>query len=62
LARIAETDTAIGGAMTKVPDLNANTNEPDKAKNEYRYLKDRVEKSWFARFVDILEHLVSWAR
>jgi hypothetical protein len=46
----------------KVPDLNANTSEPDKATKKHRYLKDRVEKSWFARFVDILEYLVSWLR
>jgi hypothetical protein len=52
----------IGGPMTKVLEQKANTSEPDKATKEHLYLKDRVEKSWFARFVDILEHLVSWLR
>ncbi|WP_299813551.1 hypothetical protein [uncultured Roseibium sp.] len=45
-----------------MPDRNSNDSDPYEAKKKHRYLKERVENSWFARFVEVLELFVFWAR
>jgi len=41
---------------------NSRKNEDEDACEDPGYLKDRVEKSWITRFIEILEWFAFWAR